>query len=200
MIALGYESMIPFILASNSSRRRQLLADAGYLFDVVPPPIPEPDELPQGLSAAGYAEALAFFKARSVSEKYRQQYVLGADTIVALGGRILGKPTGAAEARDMLAALSSNRHAVITGVAMLGPGDTRQIASETTYVTMRPMTEEEIDDYITSGEWKDKAGAYAIQETADQFIRAVDGSFSNVVGLPMELLGQIMARLDKTSG
>ncbi|MCD4825326.1 MAG: Maf family protein, partial [Phycisphaerae bacterium] len=91
-------------------------------------------------------------------------------------------------------------HAVITGVALLGPGDTRQIASETTYVTMRPMTDEEIDEYITSGEWRDKAGAYAIQETADQFIRTVDGSFSNVVGLPMELLGQMMTHLDEISG
>jgi septum formation protein len=124
--------------------------------------------------------------------------VIGADTIVAVNGRIVGKADGPDEARQMLAELSSVRHAVITGVALVGPGANRLIASDTTYVTMRPMRDEEIEEYIQSGEWIDKAGAYAIQETADRFVQRVDGSLSNVVGLPMELLSRMIAQVERT--
>ena len=92
-------------------------------------------------------------------------------------------------------ALSGSRHAVITGVAVLCPRNVRLLASETTYVTMRRMTAGEIDDYIRSDEWRGKAGAYAIQETADRYIVKVEGSFTNVVGLPMELVARMLAEL-----
>ncbi len=189
------DSVGRMILASSSPRRRQLLARAGYKFQVQVPPIREPSDLPQQLSPAGYPEAMAYFKARCVAEMHPQACVLGADTVVTAGGRILGKPNDAKEAKCMLAELSSTRHAVITGVALVGPGDRRLIASESSYVTMKPLTEYEIDNYIASGEWRGKAGAYAIQETADRFVQKLEGSFSNVVGLPMELLARMISTL-----
>jgi len=112
--------------------------------------------------------------------------------VVSANGEVLGKPADAADARRMLRALSDSRHAVITGVALLAPGRHRLIASSTTHVTMRPMTAGEIEDFIASGEWCGKAGAYAIQETGDRFITRVEGSFSNVVGLPMELVANMV--------
>ncbi len=161
---------------------------------VVAPTIAEPDEAFSGLSPAQQAESLAYFKARAVADLHPGRYVLGADTIVALGSRILGKPADADDARTMLQNLSGTRHRVITGVALLAPEGRRLIASDVTYITMRPMTPEEIEQYVASGEWIGKAGAYAIQETADRFVQNVEGSFSNVVGLPMELVARMLER------
>jgi septum formation protein len=181
----------PLVLASSSPRRRQLLEEAGLEHEVVAPPLAEPVHLGKGLWPARRTEALAYFKARAVSDARPEDLVLGADTVVAVGGRVLGKPADADDARRILRMLSGTRQAVITGVALLGPGR-RGIASETTYVTMRSMSEEELEAYIASGEWKGKAGAYAIQETADRFVTKLEGSFSNVVGLPMELVGRML--------
>lgn len=187
------------VLASSSPRRRQLLQEAGYVFDVLPPPLVEPQIMAGGLPPQAYAEALAYFKARSVAARHQHVCVIGADTIVVVGGAnpaiegtILGKPTDSSDARRMLQTLSGSRHAVITGLALLGPGPQRTIVSDTTFVTMREMTPQEIEEYITSGEWIGKAGAYAIQETGDKFITKVEGSWSNVVGLPMELLEKVL--------
>jgi septum formation protein len=115
--------------------------------------------------------------------------------VVSVGARVLGKPAGRAEAEQMLRTLSSTRHAVITGVALLEPDGRRRIASDVTFVRMRELTDEEIAGYLTSGEWRGKAGAYAIQETADRFVVAVEGSFSNVVGLPVELVSHMLQEL-----
>ena len=188
---------IPLILASSSRRRRSLLREAGIAFETVAPPIHEPDEVDGKLPPVQQAEALAYFKARAVQQRMRRPaFVLGADTIVlSAPGHILGKPADAGEARGMLQALSNTTHDVITGVAILGPNQHRIIASEVTRVTMRPVGLREIDEYIDSGEWKGKAGAYAIQETADKFIANLDGSFSNVVGLPIELVTRMLAEL-----
>jgi septum formation protein len=196
------------ILASSSPRRRELLAEAGVEFICVEPPLPEPADDLLGLHPAQQAEALSYFKAREISDKYPDDFVLAADTIVAAGGQILGKPRDEADARRMLAALSGTRHAVITGVALLAPAgrawaasaeaasgtvaQSRMIASETTYVTMRKLSAGDIDSYIASNEWQGKAGAYAIQETGDQYIEMVEGSFSNVVGLPVELVKRML--------
>lgn len=184
------------ILASSSPRRRQLLAEAGYQFQVVPPAIPEPAEGFEDLSPCQQAEALAYFKAREVGPM-PDALVLGADTIVAAGNRVLGKPADAADARAMLTSLSGTRHAVITGLALLTPDAHRLIASDTTWIVMRTITAAEIDAYLASGEWEGKAGAYAIQETADRFVQAVEGSFSNVVGLPLELLARMLEQLSR---
>lgn len=181
------------ILASKSERRRKLLSEARVPFDVVPPEVDEPQVLPPGLPARSLAEALAYFKAASVVGHSQDMPVLGADTIVSLQGQVLGKPTDAEEARRMLRSLSGTRHAVITGVALLCP-DGRRIASDVTHVTMRCMSDAEMEQYIESCEWAGKAGAYAIQETADRFVERVEGSFTNVVGLPMELVERLLRK------
>jgi septum formation protein len=192
--------MLKLVLASSSPRRRELLAEAGFEFDVVSPPIEEPATFQQGVAPAARAEALAYFKARSVAERHPAACVLGADTLVAVAGRVLGKPADRDEAEGMLRTLSGTRHAVISGVALLGPDGIRLITSETTHVTMRPLTDQEVADYLDSGEWVGKAGAYAIQETADRFVVKVEGSFSNVVGLPIELVGRMLTDLGLASG
>ena len=195
-----------FILASKSPRRRELLEQAGYRFRVVPPMLSEPPLMAPHSSPAQVAEALAYFKACSVVARAPGQVVLGADTIVSCGDKIFGKAADAAEARSMLAAIAGTRHAVTTGLALVTPPSRRRgkppqrhLASDTTYVTMRPLSDGEIDRYIASGEWKDKAGAYAIQETADEFIDHLDGSFTNVVGLPMDLLARLLAVVSRES-
>jgi len=162
-------------------------------FDVVPPELDEPEALVPGLAARSLAEALAYFKAATVAGRVEGTPILAADTLVALHGRVLGKPADADEARRMLGSLSGTRHAVITGVALLCPAG-RRIASEVTHVTMRPMSEAETEEYVESGEWDGKAGAYAIQETADRFVERVEGSFTNVVGLPMELVERLLRK------
>lgn len=192
--------MLKLVLASSSPRRRQLLAEAGYDFEVVDPTIEEPANLGSALGPAGWAEALAYFKARSVAQFIPNAYVLGADTVVAAAGaarELLGKPADHIEATQMLRRLSGTRHQVITGVALLGPAGYRQISSDVTYVTLRPMTEEEVQAYVDSGEWIGKAGAYAIQESADRFVEKVEGSYSNVVGLPMEMVGRMFAAAER---
>lgn len=184
------------VLASSSPRRKQLLADAGYVFDVASPPMVEPRLLYEGLAATQQAESLAYFKAKSVAERNPNVWVLGADTVVASEDDcIFGKADDADEARRMLAQLSGTRHHVITGVAMLGPSRRRIICSDVTAVTMREMADAEIEEYVASGEWIGKAGAYAIQETADKFVTKIEGSWSNVVGLPMELLDSIVTMI-----
>ncbi len=191
MQAVTVTTMLKLVLASSSPRRRMLLAGAGYDFEVVDPPMEEPTDMGSALTPAERAEALGYFKARSVADGMKDACVIGADTVVACAGEsavVLGKPADRAEAERMLRSLSGTRHQVITGVALLGPGDRRQIASAVTHVTMRPMTDAEIEAYIESGEWIGKAGAYAIQETADRFVDKVEGSFSNVVGLPIEMV------------
>ena len=183
------------ILASSSPRRRQLLAQAGVPFQAVVPPLAEPHEGLTELDPVEQAEALAYFKARSVAAAQPGATVLAADTLVAVGQEVLGKPADAHDARRMLAALSGTRHKVITGVAIIEPGGKRTIDSEVTYVTMRRMTDLEIEAYIDSREWIGKAGGYAIQLSADRYVEKVEGSFTNVVGLPMELVMRLLARL-----
>jgi len=184
------------VLASSSPRRRTLMGQAGYEFDVVAPPLEEPEEAVEHLAPSQQAEALAYFKARAVAHACPGRCVIGADTIVAAAGLVLGKPADEADARRMLEGVSGTRHAVITGVALLKDEAHRLIASDVTYVTMRKMTDGEIGDYIASGEWIGKAGAYAIQETADRFVDSIEGSFTNIVGLPMELVERMIHEFD----
>lgn len=195
-----------FILASGSPQRQQLLRQAGYRFRVVAPRLSEPPSLPQAAAPAQLAEARAYFKARAVASAAADRIVVGADTIVWHQGRVFGKAADADEARRMLAAISGTRHAVTTGLAVLAPaegdwpGQRRYLASATTYLTMRALTEAEIQRYVASGEWRDKAGAYAVQESADQFVQRIEGSFTNVVGLPMELLERMLTAVCRDLG
>ena len=189
------------VLASSSPRRQMLLREGGVRFDVAAPPLPEPVASVEHLPPRQQAEALSYFKAsavvrsRSADASEIGRPVLAADTLVALGDEVFGKPTDPDDARRMLRALSSQPHQVITGVCII-VGSRRLIASDVTTVSMRTMTEQEIDDYIASGEWEGKAGAYAIQETADRFVVGLDGSFSNVVGLPVELVQDMLDEVD----
>jgi len=185
------------ILASSSPRRRDLLAQIGLEFETAAPTIPEPQDGFEKLPPRQQAEALAYFKAKALRDVGPDAIVLGADTIVAEGGRVLGKPADATEARRMLQTLSGTRHEVITGVTLLGPPDKRLIASAVTHVTMRRMTPREIQSYVDSREWVGKAGAYAIQETADRYVEKVEGSFTNVVGLPIELVRRMLEQMMK---
>jgi nucleoside triphosphate pyrophosphatase len=184
------------ILASASPRRQELLRSAGIRFTVRPADI---DERPRaGEAAQECAERLAGEKALAVFQGHRQSWVLGADTIVVVDDMILGKPRDAVEAARMLRQLSGRTHAVITGVCLVGPAaigsvassqlpaaSETQTASETTLVTMGEISDDEIHDYIATGEPMDKAGAYGIQGIAARWIPRIEGDYSNVVGLPV---------------
>lgn len=180
------------VLASASPRRRELLAAAGLAFEVEPANVEE--RLDPTKSPAALAEALAIEKARAVAATRRgsRAWVVGADTVVAVSRapgswRHLGKPESGDEARDMLRILSRSRHQVVTGVCVIRAEDGEERAgSETTWVTMRAIEPEEIEGYVASEEWRDKAGGYAIQESADAFVKQLEGAFDNVVGLPVE--------------
>jgi len=180
------------ILASESPRRRALLAEAGYAFDAVSPDVDE--SAPQGAAPEQIALELACRKARAVAGRNPRGVVLGADTVVALNGATLGKPAGRADAIAMLGRLAGSRHAVLTGVCVLDAATGREQAEcVRTWVTMKPMSLDEITAYVDSGEAYGKAGSYAIQETADRYVERVEGSFSNVVGLPIERTAEILA-------
>jgi septum formation protein len=184
-------------LASQSPRRRQLLAEAGIPFHALDLDVDE--TIPPDLAhdPPRVAALLAERKARAAIPLVRDGWILGADTIVRLEGVILGKPRDRAEARAMLRALSGSTHGVITGVCLLHvPGGACQVEVEETRVTMRALEAGEIDAYVESGESDGKAGAYAIQETADRFVTRLDGSYSNVVGLPMERVTRLLLELD----
>ncbi len=182
---------VPLILASASPQRAALLAERGYSFRVVAPRVDE--SVSPGASPAAEAERLARAKAKDVAARVGPAVVIAADTIVALGGEILGKPQDRAHAAEMLRRLSGTRHLVITGLCVIDTRRNQQVAdSVATAVTMRRMTEAEIQAYVASGEADGKSGAYAIQQTADRYVLRVEGSFANVVGLPVERLEQIL--------
>jgi nucleoside triphosphate pyrophosphatase len=182
------------LLASASPRRRELLAGAGLEFDARATDVPE--DLPPGIEPEAAAVLLAERKARAAREA-SAEFVLAADTIVAVGTEFLGKPSDRAEARRMLERLSGSRHKVITGVCALRTADGKTASAfERTFVTMRAITPVEIEAYVASGEWEGKAGGYAIQETADRFVtRLEEGGFDNVVGLPVGLALDLLERL-----
>lgn len=198
-----------------------MLADAGVTFDVLVSDVDE--SLPPGIDPAEAARVLAERKARAVVARLQQDprpfvarlgetqvldttasneiVVLAADTIVAVEreGRheLLGKPADEREAAQMLRSISGTRHQVVTGVCALSTrvGATPTLGHERTWVTMRAITDDEVRAYVASGEWRDKAGGYAIQETADRFVgRLEEGGFDNVVGLPVRLALELLAR------
>jgi nucleoside triphosphate pyrophosphatase len=185
------------VLASASPRRRELLARAGLRFDVVPADVPEqarPGETPRAL-----VERLAQAKAGAVRERLPAQprrLVLGSDTVVVLDGEILGKPHDAEHALAILTRLSGQTHSVWTGVALLRTGDgARRLCSVESRVTLRPAAEAELRAYVATGEPLDKAGAYALQGEGRRFVSRVEGSESNVIGLPLDETLALLAEL-----
>jgi septum formation protein len=172
------------ILASKSARRRYLLKQAGLSFSVIPGNFDEssvPLTDPQN-----YVKILAESKAKDISDKYPESWVIGADTVVVIGGQILGKPSSRSDARAMLRNLSGQKHLVLTGYCICCKAKNR-FFSETvgTEVLFKNLTDEEIEWYIHTKEPFDKAGAYAIQGLGTFIVKSINGSYTNVVGLPV---------------
>lgn len=190
----------PLILASGSPRRRLLLREAGYECTVVAPDWNEPPPpVSSTLGPAAWAEALAYCKAYPVAARHPQAVVVGADTLVCYAGHLIGKPRDLDEARRILSSQFGGRNQVITGLAVWYPPGRSIVTHEVTALTMRPMSPEELHDYLASGAWRGKAGAYALQEGGDRFVESMAGSESNVVGLPMERLKNIFETIAKES-
>ena len=182
------------ILASESPRRAELLRENKYSFDVIRPPLGEPAALADGQNPMQLAEALSFYKARSVASHVITGVILAADTVSVLNGRVFGKPCDRADAARILATLMGTTHQVITGVTVLDAASMRRrIVHDITHVTMRAMSDAELQAYLDSDAWMGKAGAYGIQDHGDQFVTKCQGSFTNVVGLPMELVMEMLA-------
>jgi septum formation protein len=171
------------VLASRSPQRRAILGRLGVAFTVRPPEIEELD----GGDPATLVSENALRKARAVLEPGSPAAVLGCDTVVALGGAIFGKPASESGARETLRMLSGRTHEVISGLALLAPGFARRGVARTA-VTFRPLGEELLDWYLARGEWRERAGGYAIQGAGAALVRSLEGDYENVVGLPLATL------------
>ncbi len=180
------------ILASNSPRRRELLAQIGIRdFQILSPDVDETVE--PDLSPARMVEELSLRKARAAAGRAgAEDLIIAADTVVALDGRVLGKPRDQGEAFAMLSALSGREHRVYTGVTVLGGGQAATEHEETA-VAFRALSPEEIRDYIATGEPMDKAGAYGIQGVGALLVQGIRGDYCNVVGLPLFRLGRMLS-------
>jgi len=176
---------VHLVLASASPRRKALLEAAGVTCTVIPADVdetPEPGETP-----SAHVRRLARAKALEVARSEPHAVILGADTVVVIDGHILGKPADESDARAMLRRLSGRVHQVYTGVALWRDGDIRD-AVDVTDVELCALSNGQVDWYIASGEPAGKAGAYAIQGLASRFVTRINGSYSNVVGLPVALV------------
>ena len=189
------------LLASSSPRRKELLQRIGIALDICPADIDE--SVHPGEAPLEYVTRLAASKASTVARARSSTglastdspvWILGADTIVEIDGRILGKASNEAEAHAMLECLVGRTHRVTTAFALRGPGKACADRVVTTEVVMRPASATEIADYVASGEWRDKAGAYAVQGMAAALVIAIRGSITNVIGLP---LAEVVVELDR---
>lgn len=183
------------VLASASPRRAELLRAAGIEFDVMPADVDEAMDAED--TPEGYVRRIAQTKAEAVATRITGRPVLAADTVVLVDHAILGKPANPADARRMLRLLSGRGHVVLTGVCLINPraesGRVQTTTARTT-VEVASLSDAEIDWYVASGEPMDKAGAYAIQGLASKFVTAIEGSYSNVVGLPVALVYDLCKR------
>jgi nucleoside triphosphate pyrophosphatase len=185
MIPEGLARSQPLRLASRSPQRRAILTMLGIEFDVVAPDYDEP-ELP------GAPEEIAVAHARAKAASVEGERVLGVDTIVVIDGRVLGKPSGEREAREYLGLLSGRTHAVHSGLC-LRAGGTEHVRHAITEVTFAPLAEGDVDWYLASGEWRERAGGYAVQGLGAALVRSIAGDYQNVVGLPVPALIDAMA-------
>ena len=185
-----------FILASASLRRKLLLERAGYRFDVIPSQVDESEFELENLSSVDHTKKLALAKANDVAKDYPSHLVMGADTVVDFDGQIIGKPKDSADAERITRLLFSAPHKVITGLALIAiDRQIKIVEAETTIVYPKKLTDKQISMHIDNGDWRGKAGAYGIQETGDEFVEKIEGSFTNVIGLPMELVEKILKDL-----
>ncbi len=180
------------ILASASQGRRWLLEQAGYRFEVMPAHLDEPTEARLG-DCRHYVAELAWLKARTVAPRVTEGLIIAADTVGWLDGQVIGKPADAADARRILRLLAGNVHELWTGVCLwLRPGDWQFCWQECSLVRMKAFSETEIDTYLQTRRWEGCSGAYAIQLPHDPYVTVERGSATNVVGLPMESLEQVL--------
>lgn len=181
------------VLASRSPQRRDLLERAGVHFDVIDSAA---DELTAG-APDQLVVANALIKARAVAAQLdlAETLVIGADTVVVVDGDVLGKPRDAAEAREFIAHLAGHEQHVYSGIAVLGPGVMVRTAVESTMIRFRALTDQEIDDYVATGEWQERSGGYAIQRGAAALVEEMRGDESNVVGLPVDRLFDLAPEL-----
>jgi nucleoside triphosphate pyrophosphatase len=181
---------LPLVLASTSPQRRAILEQLGLPFEVTAPRYEERDD---GLSTpVELVRAHAAGKARSVAGEAAGRPVLGVDTAVAVGGQLLGKPADEAEAGEMLRALGGRTHAVVSGLCLLAPG-WEVVEHEETAVRFRELTPRDVASYLQSGEWRGRAGGYAIQGRGAALVAGIEGDYLNVVGLPAALLVRVLA-------
>jgi septum formation protein len=179
------------VLASASPRRVDLLTQIGFPPDLIVPA--DVDETPlEDETPPRHAERLALAKARKIADSHPTDFVLGADTVVACGRRILPKAEDVATARKCLSLLSGRRHRVHGGVALIGPDGKPALRRVQSVVIFKRLSDTELDWYLDSGEWHGKAGGYAIQGLAARFVREIVGSYSNIVGLPLFETAQLL--------
>ena len=184
------------ILASQSPRRRALLAEAGYEFEVCPPPEEAEDGPGVEEAVAETVARLALQKGASVAPEVSEGLVLSCDTLAECGGRVLGKPQDREEAAEMLHWLSGQPHRVWTGVCLWRrPDDHKLLDYDCTELQMATISEQQLEEYLDSGQWEGKAGAFGYQDGLP-WIEIVTGSPSNVVGLPLELLERMLAKME----
>jgi len=186
------------ILASTSDRRKELLTFLGIPFEVVPSGFPEEDvDRSDFDEPAEYVATLAMGKALAVADRYDDALIIGSDTIVYLDGEYYGKPKNLDDARRILKALRGKRHRVLSAVCIMDTltGE-KQVEVVETFVTFFPFTDDALENYIDTSESLGKAGAYAIQSGAKGFVSSVDGSLSNVVGLPLREVADMLEKFD----
>jgi septum formation protein len=183
------------ILASRSPRRRQLLAEAGYDFHVIAPRSADECGTCSRESPAQLVARLAFQKAADVARQVDRGLILGCDTVAEVDGQVLGKPDSEALARRMLEMLRGREHRVLSGLCLWDAPDREPLVRiDITRLRMDPLSDAQLDRYVRSYQWEGKAGAFGYQDGLD-WVHVVEGSESNVVGLPMELLGRMLAEL-----
>lgn len=183
------------VLASKSPRRRELLGlyTDNFIIDVSNADEPE---FCDG-DVAEYVKQLAYIKASEVASRHPCDIVLGADTVVAVGGKVLGKPRNEAHAKEMLSEMSGSFQQVYTGVCIIRGEEIISDAVESRLI-FKPLSEEEIDEYIATGECMDKAGAYGIQGGAKEFVQTLSGDYFNVIGLPMKRVCELLSQMENT--
>jgi septum formation protein len=182
----------PLILASSSPRRRQLLAEAGYQFTVIPPHESAECGICSRETPPEMVARLAFQKAGDVAARTEHGIIIGCDTVAECSGQILGKPKNRVHARQMLELLRGRDHHVYSGLCLWRrPDDTHAVEVEVTRLIMDHITDDQLAAYLATGDWEGKAGAFGYQDGLD-WVHIIEGSESNVVGLPMELLGQML--------
>ncbi len=185
----------PIILASSSPRRKELLQQIGLSFQTARVHVDE--RVLTGEEPEAYAARVALGKARAAAGEFSSGIVIAADTIVVLGNAILGKPADAADAERMLTELSGKMHRVITGLTVMDAGTGKMLTrTATTKVWFRKLSAQEVTSYVTSGESLDKAGSYGIQGKGVLLVERIDGCYSNVVGLPLVLLNEMLEEFE----